>query len=99
MLILTAIDLGDAHQESSVGIHERPKEKDFWAVLPPIDGRPQFYVEPDDFNAISVIDTDRNLLEQAVNLGWGDRAWMENDSDLDLLHADPRFQALLARIH
>jgi adenylate cyclase len=40
-----------------------------------------------------------DLLEQAVELGWGDRAWMENDSDLEVLHADPRFQALLARIH
>jgi adenylate cyclase len=39
------------------------------------------------------------LLEQAVSLGWGDRAWMENDSDLEPLHVDPRFQALLARIH
>jgi len=40
-----------------------------------------------------------DLLEQAVDLGWGDRAWMENDSDLESLHAEPRFQALLARIH
>lgn len=40
-----------------------------------------------------------DLLEQAVQLGWGDRAWMENDSDLEPLHAEPRFQALLARIH
>lgn len=32
----------------------------------------------------------------AVNLGWGDRAWMENDSDLDTLHDNPRFKALLA---
>ena len=40
-----------------------------------------------------------DLLEQAVGLGWGDRAWMENDSDLESLHAEPRFQALLSRIH
>jgi adenylate cyclase len=40
-----------------------------------------------------------DLLEQAVEQGWGDRAWMENDSDLVSLHAEPRFQALLARIH
>jgi adenylate cyclase len=39
-----------------------------------------------------------DLLEQAVRLGWGDRAWMEHDSDLETLHAEPRFQALLARI-
>ena len=40
-----------------------------------------------------------DLLEQAVDQGWGDRAWMENDSDLVSLHEDPRFQSLLARIH
>jgi len=40
-----------------------------------------------------------DLLEQAVSLGWGDRAWMENDSDFEPLREEPRFQALLARIH
>lgn len=39
------------------------------------------------------------LLERAVNLGWGDRAWMENDSDLALLRDNPRFRALLGRLH
>ena len=39
-----------------------------------------------------------DLLEKAVALGWGDRAWMEHDSDLDPLHGDPRFKALLASI-
>lgn len=39
------------------------------------------------------------LLEQALKLGWGDRAWMEHDSELESLHDDPRFRALLATIH
>lgn len=45
-------------------------------------------------------DSDRaiGLLEEALRLGWGDRAWMEHDSELESLHEDPRFQALLARI-
>jgi adenylate cyclase len=38
------------------------------------------------------------LLEKAVELGFGDRAWIETDSDLDPLHPNPRFAALLARI-
>ena len=38
------------------------------------------------------------LLEKAVELGFGDRAWIETDSDLDPLHQNPRFAALLARI-
>ncbi|UGB37213.1 TPR end-of-group domain-containing protein [Frateuria soli] len=36
-----------------------------------------------------------DLLERAVALGWGDRAWMENDSDLASLRGERRFQALL----
>ena len=38
------------------------------------------------------------LLEKAVALGFGDRAWIETDSDLDPLHGHPRFAALLAKI-
>ncbi|MGH8063070.1 MAG: TIR domain-containing protein [Pseudoxanthomonas sp.] len=39
-----------------------------------------------------------NLLEKAVAMGFGDRAWIETDSDLDPLHEYPRFTELLARI-
>jgi adenylate cyclase len=39
-----------------------------------------------------------DLLERAVSLGWGDRAWMQHDSDLDPLHGNARFEALLSRI-
>ncbi len=39
-----------------------------------------------------------DLLERAVELGWGDRAWIETDSDLEPLHGHPRFQALLASL-
>ena len=35
------------------------------------------------------------LLARAVERGWGDRAWLETDSDLDALRADERFTALL----
>jgi adenylate cyclase len=39
------------------------------------------------------------LLESAVDKGWGDRAWLETDSDLDSLREQPRFLALLEQIH
>lgn len=51
-----------------------------------------FYAEQGD------IERAVDLLERAVSLGWGDRAWMEHDSDLDPLHGHPRYEALLARI-
>ena len=40
-----------------------------------------------------------DLLERAVTLGWGDRAWMANDSDLASLRNKPRFQALLTNLN
>jgi hypothetical protein len=36
-------------------------------------------------------------LEKAVQLGFGLRGWIENDSDLMSLHGDPRFKALLEK--
>jgi serine/threonine protein kinase/tetratricopeptide (TPR) repeat protein len=37
-------------------------------------------------------------LEQAVDRGYGDKSWMEHDSDLDGLRPEPRYQALLQRM-
>ena len=34
-------------------------------------------------------------LEQAVDRGYGDKSWMEHDSDLDIIRSTPRYQALL----
>jgi serine/threonine protein kinase/Tfp pilus assembly protein PilF len=39
-----------------------------------------------------------DCLEKAVNLGFGLRGWVENDSDLASLHGDPRFDAVLQRL-
>jgi TolB-like protein/Flp pilus assembly protein TadD len=36
-------------------------------------------------------------LEKAVEHGFGHREWLENDSDLDSVRSDPRFQALLLK--
>ena len=39
-----------------------------------------------------------SCLEKAVQNGFGHREWLENDSDLDSLRNDPRFQALLKKL-
>jgi serine/threonine protein kinase/Flp pilus assembly protein TadD len=39
-----------------------------------------------------------DLLEQAVQAGFGHREWLENDSDLDRLRGNPRFEALLRKL-
>ena len=38
------------------------------------------------------------LVDRGVKLGFGYRAWLEHDGDLDPLRDDPRFQAILARL-
>lgn len=37
-------------------------------------------------------------LDQAIRNGFGQRRWLENDSALDPLRADPRFQALMRKL-
>jgi adenylate cyclase len=39
-----------------------------------------------------------DLLEKAFSSQWGQRDWIEHDSDYDSLRDDPRFQRLLARL-
>jgi serine/threonine protein kinase/Flp pilus assembly protein TadD len=36
-----------------------------------------------------------NALEQAVSKGWGDKAWIEHDSDLDPIRAHPKYLAIV----
>jgi len=38
------------------------------------------------------------LLTRAIDQGWGDKEWLETDSDLDALRKDERFKSLLTRI-
>jgi adenylate cyclase len=37
-------------------------------------------------------------LDKAIQNGFGQREWLENDSDLDSVRGEPRFQALLRKL-
>jgi hypothetical protein len=37
-------------------------------------------------------------LDKAIQNGFGQREWVENDSDWDSLRGEPRFQALLRKL-
>jgi adenylate cyclase len=39
-----------------------------------------------------------DLLERAVELGYGNVDWLLNDNDLVPLHGEPRFRALVERL-
>ena len=39
-----------------------------------------------------------NILDRAVATGHGNRDWILNDNDLAPLHADPRFQEIVAKL-
>jgi adenylate cyclase len=50
------------------------------------------------YTELGNLDRALELLDRAVKLGYGNRAWLEKDSDFDPLRGDPRFQAILARL-
>ena len=50
------------------------------------------------YSNMRLIDEAIACLEKAVQNGFGHREWFENDSDLDPLRNDERFQALMKRL-
>jgi tetratricopeptide (TPR) repeat protein len=50
------------------------------------------------FSLAGLKDEALGCLDTAIQNGFGHREWVENDSDLDPLRVDPRFQALLKRL-
>ncbi|MEO8193292.1 MAG: protein kinase [Gemmatimonadales bacterium] len=51
-----------------------------------------------NYSQLGRVDEAISALEQAVDRGYGDRPWMEHDSDLDPLRPMPRYKALLERM-
>ncbi len=43
-------------------------------------------------------DTAMRFLRRAVETGFTDHVWIATDSDLDSLHGDPEFEAIVAEV-
>jgi adenylate cyclase len=85
----------------SLAVAGEPERAAEWAekVLQTRDDEPHYlYNSACVYAALDKPSRALDLLERAVDLGWGDRAWIENDSDLTALRTDPRFAALLERM-
>jgi len=62
-------------------------------------------VDPDDpmllynvactYAQLGMKDDSLGALEHAVEKGWGDKNWIEHDSDLDSIRGEPRFKAIV----
>ena len=50
------------------------------------------------YSMMNELDLAIELLVEAVDNGFGYRAWLENDNTLEALRQDPRFQQLLRRL-
>jgi hypothetical protein len=50
------------------------------------------------YASLNRVDDALDALEQSVDRGFGDKGWMETDSDLDSLHGSQRYNALVQRM-
>jgi serine/threonine protein kinase/Tfp pilus assembly protein PilF len=63
------------------------------------------HVDPDDpmllynvsctYAQLGMVNESLDALEHAVEKGWGDKAWIEHDSDLDTIRENPRYKAIV----
>ena len=44
---------------------------------------------------LGMLNESLDALEHAVEKGWGDKAWLEHDSDLDTIRDTPRYKAIV----
>jgi len=78
-------------EEKSIAFAER-------AIAADPDDPMLLYNAACNFAQLARIDEAMATLEQAVDRGYGDRSWMEHDSDLEPLRETPRYKALLERL-
>ena len=104
-------DLADAHLElnpedtralilaatvnANLGRQERAVEFAERAIAVDRDDPMLLYNVACTFSVLGRTDQALDALEHAVEKGWGDRAWIEHDSDLDSIRESPRYKALM----
>ena len=104
-------DLVDAHLElnpedtralilaatvnANLGRQERAVEFAERAIAVDRDDPMLLYNVACTFAILGKADEALEALEHAVEKGWGDRAWIEHDSDLDSIRGSPRYKSLM----
>jgi tetratricopeptide (TPR) repeat protein len=79
------------NEEKSIAFAER-------AIAADPDDPMLLYNAACNFAQLGRVDEANSTLEQAVDRGYGDRSWMEHDSDLEPLRETPRYKALVERM-
>jgi adenylate cyclase len=83
---------------ASLGEKERSLSLGARAIAADPDDPALLYNAACNYSQLGNIEDAISALEQAVDRGYGDKLWMEHDSDLVALRDNPRFKALAERM-
>ena len=83
---------------ASLGEKERSLSLGARAIAADPDDPALLYNAACNYSQLGSIDEAISALEQAVDRGYGDKLWMEHDSDLVALRENSRFKALVERM-
>ncbi len=84
-----------AAANASVGDTERAAQYAARAIAVDPDDPMLLYNIACTYGILGKTDDCLNALEKAVSNGWGDKSWLEHDSDLDSIRSEPRYLGLL----
>jgi len=85
------VDVEPEARERAIRWLERAREAD-------PDETPTYFNLACTYARLGETDRALDMLEKVVETGFGNRAWLEHDTDLDPLRGSPRFDALLDRL-
>jgi tetratricopeptide (TPR) repeat protein len=88
LILAATVNANLGRQERAVGFAER-------AIAVDRDDPMLLYNVACTFAVLGKGDEALDALEHAVEKGWGDRAWIEHDSDLESIRESPRYKSLM----